>query len=292
MIRSMTGYGKSELALGGSHITVEIWSVNHRYLDVSVRLPRAISALESQARRFVQDRTGRGKITVNINWDPARGQVGRLRLDEARLEDYLRILDELKKRKVIGDDFEMGSMMALPDIVTEEEEEQDLDSWWSELQGGLERAVDAMMTLKRKEGQEMANDMLARVDNIEKTLVEIETRAPLRADEARERLRQRMNQLLNGTEVDPYRLEQEVIFQADRMDCTEECVRLRSHLKHFRESAADEPAAGRKFNFLLQEMNREANTIGSKANDSEMAHHVVAMKEELERIREQVQNVE
>jgi uncharacterized protein (TIGR00255 family) len=257
-----------------------------------VRLPRGFSALESQVRRFVQDRTGRGKITVNINWDPARGQLGRLRLDERRLDDYLRILDELRKRQVVSGEIEIGSLMALPDIVTEEEEEQDLDAWWAQLQGGLERAVDAMMTLKTQEGQVMANDMLARIDNIEKVLGEVETRAPLRAEEARERLRQRMNQLLNGTDVDPYRLEQEVVFQADRMDCTEECVRLRSHLKHFRESGTDETAAGRKLNFLLQEMNREANTIGSKANDSDVAHHVVAMKEELERIREQVQNVE
>ena len=138
----------------------------------------------------------------------------------------------------------------------------------------------------------IAADMLARVDQVEATLGEVETRAPLRASEARERLRQRITQHLNGNEADPYRLEQEIVMQADRMDCTEECVRLRAHLKHFREFAADPAPAGRKFNFLLQEMNREANTIGAKAVSAEVSQQVVEIKDEVERLREQVQNIE
>jgi uncharacterized protein (TIGR00255 family) len=149
-----------------------------------------------------------------------------------------------------------------------------------------------MMALRASEGEILARDLLTRLEVIEMFLGEVERRAPERVHEAKERLHNRIAQIVKNGEVDPYRLEQEVAFQADRIDCTEECVRLRSHIKHFREFARDDSSAGRKLNFLLQEMNREATTIGSKANDAEIAKHTVRMKEELERIREQVQNVE
>ncbi len=292
MIRSMTGYGKSELADNGSHVLVEVWSVNHRYLDLSVRLPKPIAAIESEIRRFVQERVDRGKISVTVTWESGKGRGGRLRLDEQRLEDYLSILTQIRQRHRLSGELDLGALLTLPDIVTEEEDAADLEAWWGLLQPGLAQAIDGMLALKSREGQEMAKDMLARIDRVEEILGEIETRSPVRVEEGRDRMRQRISQLLEGNELDPYRLEQEIVFLAERMDCTEECVRLRSHLKQFREFAKDQSAAGRKLNFLLQEMHREANTIGSKASDSEIAHRVVLMKDELERVREQVQNVE
>jgi len=292
LLRSMTGYGRCESEQDGNHLTIEIWSVNHRYLDLSIRLPRPLGALETKARKLIQERVGRGKITLVVNWDLDPTAAGGLTLDRQRLDAYLAIAEEL--RQVAGIEGKLGltDALSLPDVVKDDEPDLDLDAWWTHLSRSIQSAVEAMMALKDQEGAALAKDLLARIGAIEALVGEVETRAPVRVDETRERLRSRIAQISSGGEVDPYRLEQEVLYQADRMDVTEECVRLRTHLAHFREFAGEESSAGRKLNFLLQEMNREATTIGSKANDAKVAMHTVRIKEELERIREQVQNVE
>ncbi len=292
MIRSMTGYGRSEVEHDGNHLTIEVSSVNHRYLDISVRLPKPLGALETKTRKAVQERVARGKVTVNVNWDLEPALGGALQLNAARVADILEIARNLKEVHNIAGELDVATVMSMPDVITEEEAAIDLDAWWRLLSEGLDAAIDAMMVLKMREGDEIARDMLSRVGTIEELMSEVERRAPDRVVDTRERLRQRIAQIVGNGEVDPYRLEQEVAFQADRLDCTEECVRLRSHLKHFRGFAGEEKNAGRRLNFLLQEMNREATTIGAKANDAELAIYTVQMKEELERIREQVQNVE
>jgi uncharacterized protein (TIGR00255 family) len=243
-------------------------------------------------RKLVQEHVGRGKITLVVNWDLDPSSSGGLTLDRQRLADYLRIVEELREIPNITGEVGLTDVLTLPDVVRYDEPVLDLDAWWSHLESSVRRATEAMMALKDQEGQELSRDMLARIDAIEALVGEVETRSPVRVDETRERLRARIAQITSGGEVDPNRIEQEVLYQADRMDVTEECVRLRSHLKHFRGFAGEESSAGRKLNFLLQEMNREATTIGSKANDAEVAMHTVRIKEELERIREQVQNVE
>lgn len=292
MIRSMTGYGKAEAAEGDVHVAAEVSSVNHRYLEVSVRLPKPLAVLESRVRKSVQSRVGRGKVTVVASRDLDRNGSPTLALDQKRLEGYIEIARGLKQRGDIGGDLDVNHVLALPDVVAEVEEEENLDLWWRVLETALEEALTALLEMRETEGRELAGDVLARVAEIEKHLDDVERRAPSRVAEARDKLTQRIAQLVSNGEADPYRVEQEIALQADRMDCVEECVRLRSHLKHFRAFTEEAESPGRKLNFLLQEMNREATTIGSKANDASIAMYAVRMKEEIERIREQVQNIE
>lgn len=293
MIRSMTGYGRADVERDGARVSVEVWSVNHRYFDLSVRLPKALASLESRVRRHVQDNAARGKITLVVNWhlEPERA-AKTLHVDAGRLSSYLAIAEELRKQHGVSGKLELTTVLALPEVVTEQQTEQDLEFWWECLEEAVGKAVSALMTLRASEGENLAKDVLERLDEIEKLLGKVERRAPERVREAKEKITQRINQILDSAEVEPFRLEQEIAFQADRMDFTEECVRLRSHIKHFREFAREDDSAGRKLNFLLQEMNREATTIGAKANDAEVSQYTVRLKEELERVREQVQNVE
>jgi uncharacterized protein (TIGR00255 family) len=292
MIRSMTGYGRSLLERDGKQLTVEIWSVNHRYLDVSIRLPKPLLALEPAVRKLVQEHVDRGKITLTLGCEELTSAQGRLKLNAARVKDYLAVAEELRKSHGVPGTLDVAAILAIPELVTDEGDGLDLDRWLEISREGIEGAIAAIMTLRSQEGAEIASDILARLSIIETLLGQVEERAPGRLLEMRERLKARIAQLLAGGEVDPYRLEQEVVFHADRLDYTEECVRLRAHMKHFRSFATDPESAGRKLNFLLQEMSREVTTIGSKANDAEVAIAGVRMKEELERIREQVQNVE
>jgi uncharacterized protein (TIGR00255 family) len=292
MIRSMTGFGRGEAESEGTHISVEVRSVNHRYLDVSVRLPKPLASLEAELRRYVQERVDRGKISVAVDAAMAEGDGATLRLDDQRLRDYLDIANQLRIQYRLGGELSLSAILALPDVVTEEQGDQNAEAWWQVLRQALDRAIQEMVELKTKEGDELARDMFSRLDRIERLVGMVEARAPVRVAELRERVRERLAQIVDSGEVDPYRLEQEIVFQADRMDCTEECVRLRSHIKHFRDFATAEGSAGRKLNFLLQEMHREATTIGSKASDAEIAVRTVEIKEEIERIREQIQNVE
>ena len=297
MIRSMTGYGKGVVDENGTHLTVEIWSVNHRYLDVTARLPRALAGLESRARNQVQDALTRGKVTMNVAWDPSASDVAnRIQLDGDRVVRYLALAEELRTTHGAGGELDVKTLLALPDVIRDTEPDRDLDVWWGHISTGIARAIASLLALKESEGRALERDMLARIDMLDELTGEVEKRAPARIPELRDRLRQRIAEILaggtKGGEVDDYRLEQEIAHQADRLDVTEECVRLRSHLEHFRAFADEEASAGRKLNFLLQEMNREATTIGSKANDAELSVLSVRMKEEIERIREQVQNVE
>lgn len=292
MIRSMTGYGKAEAAEGAAHVAVEVSSVNHRYLEISVRLPKPLAVLESRVRKAVQERVVRGKITIVASRDLDRNGSPTLALDQGRLESYVDIARLLKERGDIVGDLDVNHVLALPDVVAELEEDENLDHWWSALEKALDVSLTRLLEMRATEGEELARDMLARVDDIVKHLDDVEARAPSRVAEVRDKMKQRIAQLVSNGEADPYRIEQEIAMQADRMDCVEECVRLRSHLKHFRAFTAEAESSGRKLNFLLQEMNREATTIGSKANDASVAMYAVRMKEEIERIREQVQNIE
>jgi uncharacterized protein (TIGR00255 family) len=292
MIRSMTGYGRALVEQNGKQLTVEIWSVNHRYLDVSVRLPKSLLSLEPAVRKAVQAGVDRGKVTLTVGSEELDRTSGSLRLDGARVRDYLAVAGELRAQHGVKGEIDVASLLAVPDIVIEEGGGPDLDSWWDLVREGVAKSIASMMIMREQEGSEIQKDVLARLTLIEGLLDDVERLAPDRLAEMRERLRSRIATLLSGGEVDPYRLEQEVAFHADRLDYTEECVRLRAHMKHFRGFAADGESAGRKLNFLLQEMNREVTTIGSKANDADVAIRGVRMKEEIERIREQVQNVE
>jgi uncharacterized protein (TIGR00255 family) len=288
----MTGYGSAEVERDGQRLTAEIRSVNHRFFEVSIRAPKLVSLFEDQIRQVIQERFSRGKIMLSITWSGA-GESGEvLKVNEPVVDRYVKLLEELRGRYRLDGGLSLETLATLPDVFTWEHTALTDEETWTLIENLVARACDNMNGMKAREGSALARDLEGRLKIIRDELDKVSSRAPLRPPEARERLMGRVQSLLGDVEMDPIRIAQEVALMADRLDCTEECVRLAAHIDQFRALIEGGELAGRKLNFLLQEMNREANTIGSKANDVEIAHGVVVIKEELERLREQVQNVE
>jgi uncharacterized protein (TIGR00255 family) len=292
MIRSMTGYGMAEIEQNGQRLTAEIRSVNHRFCEVSVRAPKVALLFEDQIRQLIQDRFSRGKFNLTINWAGAGGEGEVLKLNESVADRYVALMGQLRERYHLSGDLDLPTLAALPDLFAWEHTAMSDEETWILVKALVERCCDSMNQMKAREGAALAVDLEKRLGILRSELEKVSARAPMRPLEAKERLMSRLQPLLDDVEMDPIRVAQEVAMLADRLDCTEECVRLDAHLEQFRHLIAGPELAGRKLNFLLQEMNREANTIGSKANDVEIAHAVIVMKEEIERLREQVQNVE
>jgi uncharacterized protein (TIGR00255 family) len=292
MIRSMTGYGMAEMERSGQRLSAEIRSVNHRFCEVSVRAPKAVLLFEDQIRQLIQDRFSRGKFNLTINWAGAGDQGEVLKLNEAVADRYVGLMNQLRDRYKLAGEIDLKTMSALPDLFTWEHTAFSEEETWSLVKALVAQACDSMNGMKSREGSSLAVDLEKRLAIIRIELDRVSVRAPLRPIEAKDRMVARIKPLLDDVEMDPIRIAQEVAMLADRLDCTEECVRLAAHLDQFKHLVEGSELAGRKLNFLLQEMNREANTIGSKANDVEIAHAVIVMKEEIERLREQVQNVE
>ena len=292
MIRSMTGYGSAELERSGQRLTAEIRSVNHRFCEVSMRGPKVALAFEDQVRQLIQDRFSRGKFNLTITWAGAGDQGEVLKINEAVAQRYVDLMAQLKARFKLAGDVDVSTVAALPDLFTWEHTAMSDEESWALVRDVVEKACDNMNLMKNREGAALARDFDKRLHAIRVELDRVAERAPLRPQEAKERMVSRIKPLLDDVEMDPIRIAQEVALLADRLDCTEECVRLSAHLDQFRHMVESPELAGRKLNFLLQEMNREANTIGSKANDVEIARAVIVIKDEVERLREQVQNVE
>jgi uncharacterized protein (TIGR00255 family) len=292
MIRSMTGYGVAELATETGRLGAEIRSVNHRYCEISLRLPRSITGLESQVRGLLTERLVRGKITLNLSWEGYEEEGGRLSVNHEVARQYVRALTELKDKYQLDGKPELGLVATLPDVLHWERAGADDTRTWALVRQVLEAALDNMSEMKQREGDALLREFEIRLSRFEELLAQAEARAPFRPAEARERMLTRLKPLLGDIEVDQSRVAQEVAFLAERLDTTEECVRLRAHLDQFRRLFVGQELAGRKLNFLLQEMNREVNTLGSKANDAAITEVVIDLKEEIEKLREQVQNVE
>jgi uncharacterized protein (TIGR00255 family) len=292
MIRSMTGYGSADLERDGQRLTAEIRSVNHRFCEVSVRAPKVVGLFEDQIRQLVSERFSRGKFNLTITWSGA-GESGEvLKLNEPVADRYVALLEQLRERYHIDHGLDLKTLAALPDVFEWEHTSMSDEETWSMVKKLVLAACDNMNTMKTREGAALAKDLGERLQLIRQHLDIVVERAPLRPQEAKERLMTRVKALLADVEMDPTRIAQEVAMMVDRLDCTEECVRLSAHLDQFRSLCDGQELAGRKLNFLLQEMNREANTIGSKSNDVDVTRAVIVIKEEIERLREQVQNVE
>ena len=292
MIRSMTGYGSAELEKNGQRLAAEIRSVNHRFCEVSVRAPKAALLFEDQIRQLIQDRFSRGKFNLSITWAGVGDQGEVLKLNEAVADRYVALMNQLRDRYGLSGEVSVSTLAGLPDLFSWEHSAMSDEETWLLVRDVVEKACESMNQMKAREGRALAADLEKRLTMIRVELERVSARAPLRPSEAKDRMVARIKPLLDDVEMDPIRIAQEVAMLADRLDCTEECVRLDAHLDQFRHLIEGAELAGRKLNFLLQEMNREANTIGSKANDVEIAHAVIVMKEEIERLREQVQNVE
>ena len=292
MIRSMTGYGAAEADLGGQKLRVELHSVNHRFAEIAVRLPRALSHFEPPLRNLLMQNLGRGKITFIATWEGRDEGSRPVRIDVDRAKRYMDDLRRLKSALKLNGDLNMQTVLALPDVVVTSAEPAAGDEAWVTLEAAARSAITELLRMRDNEGKSLGEEFYRRMTRIDALVTKSEERGASRPSEAKEKLLARLKPLLDGIEVDPQRLAQEVAFLAERLDCTEEFVRLRAHLSQFRALLADPEPAGRKLNFLLQEMNREANTMGSKANDAELGALVIELKDELEKVREQVQNVE
>jgi len=292
VIRSMTGFGQGYGQAGSEAIAVEIRSVNGKFCDVKPHLPRELAALEADLIKTVKARVQRGIVDVHVR-RTANGQRSTLpQLDLALASAYASALRELKMRLMLDGEPTVGDISGLDGVVTLTETPPDLGASAQALRQALDQALSAHDELRRQEGAALARDLNARLDSIEQHAQAVRELAPLSVEAVRDRLAVRVAELSRGTVVDPARLAQEVAFFADRTDVTEELTRLASHLQQMRAMLKQDAPSGRKLDFLLQETNREVNTVGSKAQHAGIASHVVELKAELERIREQVQNIE
>ena len=292
MIRSMTGFGSARFEAAGIRFVFEVRSVNQRHMDVRVRLPRRLAALEPRMIQQVQTAVSRGKIDVTVATETGAEAPLNLQLNKPLAEQYHAILIDLAERFGIKEPIRLESFVVLPDVVFWKEPDADLEVFWAEATSALALALADFTAMREVEGRALADDLEARIIRIAKELETVQRRLAGAVEQIRAGLREKVKALLEGAEPDPWRMEQEILFYAERMDVSEEITRLQSHLAQFRTIMGSDGPVGRKLDFLVQEMMREINTIGSKANHAETSHRIVEIKAELERIREQVQNVE
>lgn len=292
MIKSMTGYGSAKGTAAGLTLSVELKSVNNRYLDISVKLPRTLLFAEEPVRKAVAGHISRGKVDVFITADTSQSDSVEVRVNEALLRGYINALADTRDKFGLTDDMTLMSLCRLPDVLSTERRELDTDALTSGLLAILEQALDGYDAMREREGEKLRNDVLARVEEIGRLTGIVEERAPQTVAEYRARLEQKLRETLDGLAVDDARVLTECAVFADRIAVDEETVRLRSHLSQLKGMASGESPIGRKMDFLIQELNRESNTIGSKCQSADIARVVVDLKAEIEKIREQIQNVE
>lgn len=290
MIRSMTGFGTAEGTVGGTRVAVEVRSVNHRFFNPSIKLPSTLSRWETEVREALRRTISRGHVTVTARVE--RSQAGEAAINEAKFGLYVKRLTELKERYAMDGPIDMATLLRLPDVISNDDSED--QGTPAELVAIVERAAAALSLSREAEGNRLSGFLAERIALVEESVGRIRERAPTRLLEQRERLRANIAELTAGVQVDQARLAQEIAILADKLDVGEELDRFRSHLTAFRDALSGDGAegVGKRLGFLLQELLREANTTGSKANDAAMVREVIAIKEELERIREQVENLE
>lgn len=292
MIRSMTGFGKAQCDYGDSVVSIELSTVNHRYLDASVRLPYEWASAEQALREVVKEHLSRGKLNLNVNRKRNSGAPQAVQLDKDVAQQYVDAARELGQ--LVGDEvpLSLDALAQFPGVFAQQEEEEDLDQAQSMLSGLLIDALERLNAMRDVEGQKLGEELSHRVQVLRDTVEEVEQRLPELKELYKARLQERIQELVEDTAVAEERVAMEVAIISDKADVTEEIVRLKSHLDHAEEMMHSDEACGRQLNFLTQEVQREINTLGSKVRDTEVVRHVLAMKSELEKFREQIQNVE
>lgn len=292
MIKSMTGFGRAQETVDGMTVTVELKSVNHRYFEFTAKVPRTYGFLEEKLKSFLNARVSRGKMECYVSIENLEESDMEVIVNPSLAKGYVDALRTLSENFGLKEDYSAISIAKFPDVLTLRKAPADEEKIWNAVQKVTELAVERFVTMRETEGEKLRADILSKADTILEHVAFVESRSPQTVREYHEKLRQRMEELLENTQVDEQRLLTEAAIFADKVAVDEETVRLRSHISQFREFLdADEPI-GRKLDFLVQEMNRESNTIGSKAQDVEIAKRVIAIKAEVEKIREQVQNIE
>ncbi len=292
MVSSMTGYGRAELVREDVKASVEMSSVNNRFCEMQFRLPKFLSSLESKLKETILSTITRGKISYTLNWEESLPIVSYAKLNEDAADVYKSIMTQLKEKYGLTGEITVEHFLSLPDLIKVEKEEYDLDKAWEVVREVTLMALEEFNSMRKSEGARLASDLKQRVDSLEETISEIEELTPLNTNNYRKKLKARISELLADVVVDMQRIEQEVALMAEKSDVTEECVRFKSHNQQFLTALKEGGPVGKRLTFLLQEMNREANTIGSKASDARISQKVIFLKEEIEKIREQVQNIE
>ena len=293
MIRSMTGYGKQNLSVGGREYQIEIKSVNHRYLDINVKIPKAISHLEETIKKEISNKIKRGKIDVFVSFENNSEEGRKIEINKQLAKLYIEQLKELAQEEKIESNIEVMDIAKIPDVLTIKVDEEN-SKIKDEIKQVTQGAVTRILEMKNIEGEKISQDLLQRIRNIQNKIVEISAKSTGLIEEYVVKLEKRVKELLKNDEVDKSRLAQEVVIYADKCSIEEEITRLKSHIFKFENliSNNQDGAIGKKLDFIIQEMNRETNTIGSKANNLEITNGVIDIKTEIEDIREQVQNIE
>jgi uncharacterized protein (TIGR00255 family) len=290
--RSMTGYGYGERVVAARSWSAEIRTVNHRFLDLRITLPRTFVSLEERVRKLVSAYSDRGRVEVTIQQQGVGLSEQRLFADLELATQYFSCLKAINEELRLGDDIKLSDILGMRDIIGQQEQIPDVDSEWILISGALTEALDACNRMRDQEGQALKQELLDRLSNFALKVGEIEEMAPQLQEQRQHELKNRISRLLEGVDLDPVRLAQEVAIIADKSDITEELVRLRSHIAQFRDFLDSTEPVGRRLDFLLQEFLREVNTLASKINNGSIAHLAVEMKNEVEKLREQVQNIE
>ena len=292
MIRSMTGYGSAKGTVAGFAITIELRSVNNRYLDLGIKLPRGFLFAESEIKNYIQQKVSRGKLDFFLTLDSVESDQTRIRVNSRLAEAYRNAITEIGQNLELPTSVSALDIARFSDVLSLEKEELDQAAFLEQLMPLLDTALLDFNAMRSREGEKLAKDLLQKADRIEDMVLAVERQAPNTVSAYRERLEAKLREVLNDTAVAEERVIAEAAIFADRVATDEETVRLHSHLSQFRKMMAEGSPSGRKLDFLIQEFNREANTIGSKCQDSEIAYLVVDLKSEIEKIREQVQNIE
>ncbi len=292
MIRSMTGFGRCEDTINGRDIIIEIKSVNHRYFEFSSRITRGYGFLDEKLKSYLQNKISRGKIDVYVSIETLEDTDSQVLVNHSLAAGYVNALHELAQRYNLRDDISVGSVSRYSDIFTVHKAPEDEEIIWNAVKEVTNKALDAFIRMRETEGARLKADILQRAETILATVGKIEERSPQTIMEYQQKLKQRLSEMLSDANIDEQRILTEAAIFADKIAVAEETVRLRSHFEQFSSMLCSDEAIGRKLDFIVQEMNREANTIGSKCVDSQIAYMVVDIKAEIEKIREQIQNIE
>ncbi len=292
MIKSMTGYGRGEGNFGGRTITVEIRSVNNRYLDCSVRIPRIYLFVEEQVKAVIGQEISRGKVDVFVTLEGAEGNLVEISVNRPVAKGYFQAYAELAEMFQVKNDLTSSQLATLPEVLLVEKAKENVEQVGGQILSVVQQAMQDFHVMRQREGEKLHDDLLSRANQVENLVAIIEERSPLTVSEYQQKLELRMKEVLSASQLDEARILTEAAIFADKVAVCEETVRLYSHLSQLRRMLEEEGAVGRKLDFLIQEFNREANTIGAKCSDIEISRQVVELKAEIEKMREQVQNIE
>lgn len=292
MIKSMTGFGRSEIVKGNRKISVEIKSVNHRYLEAGIKMPKKLNVFESRMRDLLKKYATRGKIDIFINYeDDSESQVN-LKFNQNIADEYMAIFNNMSEKYNLKNDMTVGGLARFPEVITMDEVHEDEEELWHFIEEAMKAALEQFVNTRILEGENLKKDLLGKLDHMEELVAFVEKRSPEIMKEYRSKLESKVKELLGDTTIDESRIATEVIIYADKICVDEETVRLRSHIEHARKCLNEDGGIGRKMDFIAQEMNREANTTLSKANDIEISNAAIDLKTEIEKVREQIQNIE